>query len=104
MTARSRTRVFALGHDRRSIDQEAASAPTLGQHDTDEPRTAYQSVITHNNFYKFGVNKDEPAQHIDGRAAAAMRERVDYVLANGGVSGTSGVARWAPGADGGKHY
>jgi methionine sulfoxide reductase catalytic subunit len=46
---------------------EAASASATPQivsdteFDTDEPRTAYQSVTTYNNFYEFGLDKDEPA-------------------------------------------
>src|SRR5262249_22197492 len=46
---------------------EAASASDTPQivsdteFDTDEPRTAYQSVTTYNNFYEFGLDKDEPA-------------------------------------------
>jgi methionine sulfoxide reductase catalytic subunit len=31
--------------------------------DTDEPRTPYQSVTTYNNYYEFGLDKDEPAQN-----------------------------------------
>lgn len=44
-----------------------ASAPagpaTRGKFDTDEPLTAYQSVITYNNFYEFGLDKESPAQN-----------------------------------------
>src|SRR5919197_2639386 len=37
------------------------AVPSLGQYDADEPRTAYQSATTYNNFYEFGLSKDEPA-------------------------------------------
>ncbi len=29
----------------------------------DEPRTSYQSVTTYNNFYEFGLDKDDPARN-----------------------------------------
>jgi sulfoxide reductase catalytic subunit YedY len=41
----------------------AAEPTSPGQYDTDEPMTAYQSVTTYNNYYEFGVEKDEPARN-----------------------------------------
>jgi sulfoxide reductase catalytic subunit YedY len=32
-------------------------------YDTDEAMTAYQSVTTYNNYYEFGLDKDEPARN-----------------------------------------
>src|SRR5437764_3070908 len=29
----------------------------------DEPQTSFQSVTTYNNFYEFGLDKDEPARN-----------------------------------------
>src|SRR5689334_11685160 len=29
----------------------------------DEPQTPFQSVTTYNNFYEFGLDKDEPARN-----------------------------------------
>jgi sulfoxide reductase catalytic subunit YedY len=41
----------------------AAEPPSASQYDTDEPMTAYQSVTTYNNYYEFGIDKDEPARN-----------------------------------------
>src|SRR6266536_3503142 len=40
-----------------------ASPPTPGRYDTAEPPTSYQSITTYNNFYEFGLDKDEPARN-----------------------------------------
>src|SRR5579871_1698803 len=34
-----------------------------GMYDTDEPMTSLRDVTTYNNFYEFGVDKDEPARN-----------------------------------------
>ncbi len=41
----------------------AAEPPAPGQYDTDEPMTAYQSVTTYNNYYEFGIEKEDPARN-----------------------------------------
>src|SRR4051812_48344835 len=50
----------AAAPDQLAIDLALASS---GLFDTDEPRTAEHSVITYNNFYEFGFDKDDPARH-----------------------------------------
>jgi sulfoxide reductase catalytic subunit YedY len=44
---------------------QAAEAPptSKGKYDTDEPLTSQQSVTTYNNYYEFGLDKDDPAQN-----------------------------------------
>ncbi|WP_224367718.1 protein-methionine-sulfoxide reductase catalytic subunit MsrP [Hyalangium versicolor] len=34
-----------------------------GPYDTDEARTPYEDVTTYNNFYEFGLDKNDPARH-----------------------------------------
>ncbi|MDQ3809594.1 MAG: protein-methionine-sulfoxide reductase catalytic subunit MsrP [Chloroflexota bacterium] len=34
-----------------------------GPYDTDEPPSAYSAITTYNNFYEFGLDKDEPAEN-----------------------------------------
>src|SRR5438128_7145615 len=41
----------------------AAEATSAGVYDTDEPPTSNQAVTTYNNFYEFGLDKDEPARN-----------------------------------------
>src|SRR5262249_49552532 len=36
-------------------------AAVPGGYDTDEAQTPFQAVTTYNNFYEFGLDKDEPA-------------------------------------------
>jgi sulfoxide reductase catalytic subunit YedY len=42
----------------------AATEPAgPGQYDTDEAMTTYQAVTTYNNYYEFGIDKDDPARN-----------------------------------------
>src|SRR5205814_2548192 len=44
--------------------QAAAAVATVpSPYDTDEKMTPFQSVTTYNNYYEFGVDKDEPARN-----------------------------------------
>jgi sulfoxide reductase catalytic subunit YedY len=40
---------------------QTAIVAVPSQYDTDEVRTPFQSVTTYNNYYEFGLDKDEPA-------------------------------------------
>ena len=42
---------------------DAAAPPGPSPYDTDEPMTPFASITTYNNFYEFGLNKDEPARN-----------------------------------------
>jgi sulfoxide reductase catalytic subunit YedY len=43
---------------------DLAAAPAAeGQFDVDEPQTSYKDATTYNNFYEFGIDKDDPAQN-----------------------------------------
>jgi sulfoxide reductase catalytic subunit YedY len=52
-------------------EPEAAAAPfaedvavtSSGEFDTDEPWTEERSVTTYNNYYEFGLDKDDPARY-----------------------------------------
>jgi methionine sulfoxide reductase catalytic subunit len=47
-----------------AAQQAEPAAPTArGPYDTDEPQTSYQSITTYNNFYEFGLGKEDPAQN-----------------------------------------
>jgi sulfoxide reductase catalytic subunit YedY len=46
-------------------DDAAASVPTYdtsGRYDTDEPENSFRDVTTYNNFYEYGLDKDDPAR------------------------------------------
>jgi len=42
---------------------EIAASPASGQFDVDEPQTPVKDVTTYNNYYEFGIDKDDPAQN-----------------------------------------
>ncbi len=41
----------------------AAASAAEAQFEVDEPQTPYKDVTTYNNFYEFGIDKDDPAQN-----------------------------------------
>jgi sulfoxide reductase catalytic subunit YedY len=81
-----------------SAGTEAASDPPAlevsgrSSFSTDEPPTPYRDVTTYNNFYEFGLDKDEPARRsgtlktrpwtvtVDGEVGKPMTVDVDQLL------------------------
>lgn len=55
-------------------------APAQGVFDTDELRTPYEDVTTYNNFYEFGLDKNDPA-----RRAHTLKTRPWTVVIDGEV-------------------
>ncbi|MCY1035148.1 protein-methionine-sulfoxide reductase catalytic subunit MsrP [Corallococcus sp. BB11-1] len=55
-------------------------APAAGAFDTDEPRTPYEDITTYNNFYEFGLDKNDPA-----RRAHTLKTRPWTVVIDGEV-------------------
>src|SRR5438105_8609367 len=49
--------------DQPPIPVEARPVTPPGVYDTDEPQTSFKAATTYNNFYEFGVDKDEPADN-----------------------------------------
>ena len=47
---------------------------------TGEQLTSYQDVTTYNNFYEFGVNKDQPARNAGGLPTRPWTVRVDGLV------------------------
>jgi sulfoxide reductase catalytic subunit YedY len=60
-----------------AIDQSAMASA----YNTDEPQTPYQSVTTYNNFYEYGLSKEEPAQ-----AAHVLQTRPWTITVEGEVA------------------
>ena len=60
--------------------QKLAATPATGPLTTNEKPTPYKDVTTYNNFYEFGTEKDDPAQH-----AGALRVRPWSVAVEGEV-------------------
>ncbi|GMU09420.1 MULTISPECIES: protein-methionine-sulfoxide reductase catalytic subunit MsrP [Corallococcus] len=55
-------------------------APAQGVFVTDEPRTPYEDITTYNNFYEFGLDKNDPA-----RRAHTLKTRPWTVVIDGEV-------------------
>lgn len=49
----------------------------LGPYDTSEPLTSYQSITTYNNFYEFGLGKDDPSQNAGSLRTRPWTVRID---------------------------
>jgi sulfoxide reductase catalytic subunit YedY len=52
----------ALAADAGVVDLPVAKRGP-GPYDTDEPLTSYEAVTTYNNFYEFGLDKEDPARN-----------------------------------------
>src|SRR5215211_2452668 len=60
---------------------EVAQPGQKSQYDTDEPRSSFQAITTYNNFYEFGLDKDDPARY-----AHTLRTRPWTVSVEGEVA------------------
>jgi methionine sulfoxide reductase catalytic subunit len=74
----------------------AASAPAIPAFDTDEPRTALQSVTAYTNFYEFGVAKDEPALLSDTLRPRPWTIEVAGEVAQPRTLDVDDLLRWFP--------
>jgi sulfoxide reductase catalytic subunit YedY len=52
---------------------------------TDEALTPYEAVTTYNNFYEFGVDKDDPARNAGSLKTRPWTVTIDGAVAKGGV-------------------
>jgi sulfoxide reductase catalytic subunit YedY len=75
-----------------TVRASAEGAPIPSHYSTDEPPTSYEDVTSYNNFYEFGLDKEDPARHaqqltlapwevvIDGLVDRPGRYPVDEIL------------------------
>ncbi len=66
----------------------AAAVPLKGApspYSTDEKRTPREDVTTYNNFYEFGVDKDDPARNAGRLTVSPWTVKVDGACAKPGV-------------------
>jgi methionine sulfoxide reductase catalytic subunit len=85
------------------VEQPLAQAQTdltvstaTGQYDTDEPETPYQSITTYNNFYEFGLDKDEPAENAHTLQTRPWSISVEGEVANPQVIDIDTLLTWFP--------
>ena len=84
----------APGGGRAATRLEASAGPA--QFATTDPPTPYKDVTTYNNFYEFGLDKDEPH-----RKAHTLRTRpwtltVEGAVAKPATFGIEDLLKWAP--------
>jgi len=90
----------ALGPSRAAATQTPSAEPLAAKPSptfrVDDPPTKFESATTYNNFYEFGVDKDEPA-----RRARAFRTRpwtvtIDGEVAQPQIVDVDQLRRWFP--------
>jgi methionine sulfoxide reductase catalytic subunit len=84
------------------VEQPLAQQPDLtvttasGQYDTDEPQTSYQSITTYNNYYEFGLDKDEPAENAHTLRTRPWSISVEGEVAHPQVIDIDTLLSWFP--------
>ncbi len=63
---------------------------------TDEKQTPYRDVATYNNFYEFGTEKDQPAQHAHTLRVSPWTVKVDGAVAKSRVFDIDEILKLAP--------
>jgi sulfoxide reductase catalytic subunit YedY len=72
-------------------------APSAGgAFDTDEPPTSYQAVTTYNNYYEFGLDKDDPARNAHTLRTEPWTISVEGEVAEPRVIGMETLLQWFP--------
>jgi methionine sulfoxide reductase catalytic subunit len=64
--------------------------------DTDEPRTPFQAVTTYNNYYEFGLDKEEPAQTAHSLKTRPWTISVEGEVARPQTIGIDDLLQWFP--------
>jgi methionine sulfoxide reductase catalytic subunit len=75
---------------------QAAVAAASGPYDTDEPPTAYQAVTTYNNYYEFGLDKDDPARNAHTLQTQPWTISVEGEVAQPQVIDIDTLLQWFP--------
>jgi sulfoxide reductase catalytic subunit YedY len=77
---------------------EAIAAPAAApEYDLpDETRTPYQSITTYNNFYEFGLDKDEPADNAHTLRPAPWTIQVDGEVQQPRTIAMEDLLQWFP--------
>ncbi len=64
--------------------------------DTTEPQTPYQSITTYNNFYEFGLDKDEPAHNAHTLKTRPWTIQVEGLVAKPQTIDIDTLLQWFP--------
>jgi sulfoxide reductase catalytic subunit YedY len=75
---------------------EATVVAAPSQYDTDEARTPFQAVTTYNNYYEFGLDKDEPALNAHTLQTRPWTIAVDGEVAQPRTIDIDDLLQWFP--------
>jgi methionine sulfoxide reductase catalytic subunit len=80
------------------VAQSAPDVPLTGarSYDVDEPQTPFQAVSTYNNYYEFGLDKDEPARNAHTLATRPWTITVEGEVARPQVIDIDTLLQWFP--------
>ena len=76
--------LFATARDAESRQSGPKLAYAKSGLSTDEALTPYEDITTYNNFYEFGIDKDDPARHAGSLKTRPWTVQIDGHVAKGG--------------------
>ncbi len=75
---------------------DASAIAATGPYDADEPLTSYKDVTTYNNYYEFGVDKDQPARSANTLQTRPWTVSVEGEVTKPQVIDIDTLLRWFP--------
>lgn len=85
---------LAVGLPRKARAQPLTSAKSAFS--TGEPQTRREDATSYNNFYEFGVNKEDPARRAGGLKTAPWSVRIDGLVDKPGTYTLEDILKSAP--------
>src|SRR5712692_6272395 len=73
-----------------------SAAAARGPYDTDESKTPLKDVSGYNNFYEFGVDKSDPAQHAQSLRPKPWSVSIEGEVTKPQVVDIDALTRWFP--------
>jgi len=78
------------------LTQNVVAAASTGLYDTDEPQTPLRDVTTYNNFYEFGLDKDDPARNAHSLQTRPWTIAVEGEVARPQTIAIEDLLKWFP--------
>ncbi len=78
------------------LTESLVVASSSGLYDTDEPRTSLREVTTYNNFYEFGLDKDDPARNAHTLQTRPWTISVEGEVARPQTIAIEDLLKWFP--------
>ncbi len=76
--------------------ESVLAATSSGLYDTDEPQTPLRDVTTYNNFYEFGLEKDDPARNAHTLQTRPWTISVEGEVARPQTIAIEDLLKWFP--------